>query len=743
MTDRARSRIRFGQAMALAVVLGMGTLLFAVPSKARADAREQLEQDLHRAFGSIPRSLIPSGILLDRVIPIAHPERYDGSESAPVATPAALREILHVLRRASDATPIGPSPDDLRARAHALADGGVIPIAVVDARAERLRATEMQDGAPLSSPAIETIRIFAAASLVSESRRAESISFAVERDLWIAMGLPLPSRVELDLDDGGGFRAVRFGEALTPRWTGPGRRELALRVSWDSGDRRLARFVFDAVRMGTPAPDDTLFVTASVPYEGSAGSGRAYLYLAEGHSIVENPIVVAEGFDLDDTMSWELLYELLNQENLIEDARAQGFDAVVLDFDSATDPIQRNAFVVAELLQQVGAMIDPQQDIFLVGASMGGLCSRYALSWLESQSIDARVRTFLSFDTPHGGANVPLGIQYWLDFFSEQSTDAAFLLSRLDTPAARQMLVAHHTTPPGSTGEPDPLRASFLADLSSVGDWPDSPRRIAVANGSGLQQGQGFAAAAQIISYQYRSFLVDIDGDVWAVPDQSAALIFHGRIDFVFLPADEQFVNVSGTRPWDNAPGGTRDSMFQMDTTAAPYGDIVALHPSHCFVPTVSALALPTNDLFFDVAGTPDVVSLTPFSAIRWASGNEEHVFIAPDTKAWIMNEIEAAPTGAPTSWEVRPPLVLSILPAFPNPFTDQVALRFLLGADAPVTLEIFDAAGRRTERLLNGEPLRAGTHVIPWSPKTGGVYFYRVDASGESETGRITALLR
>jgi hypothetical protein len=153
-------------------------------------------------------------------------------------------------------------------------------------------------------------------------------------------------------------------------------------------------------------------------------------------------------------------------------------------------------------------------------------------------------------------------------------------------------------------------------------------------------------------------------------------------------------------------------------------------------------MALPTNDLFFDVAGTPDVVSLTPFSAIRWAATNEEHVFIAPDTKAWIMNEFQAAPTGVPTAFATQA-LALALFPAFPNPFTDRVALSFLLGSDAPVTLDIFDAAGRRADRLLDGGMLPAGRHVLHWSPKAGGVYFYRVNAAGESAAGRITALLR
>lgn len=742
MMSRARCRTRPTWNLALAAAIAIAFALPALPCIARAGAMDRLDSELQRAFADFPRAAVPSGILLDRVIPIARPQRFDGSEAAPAATPAALREIVYELRRASEAPAAGPSADDLRARARAVADGGVIPIAVVDARAEHLRADRMEPGAPPSPQALETIRIFAAAPLVAESRRGESVSFTVERNLWSAMGRPFPSGILLDLDDGRGPRAVRFGEVLSPQWTSAGRRELTLRATWDDGDSRMGRFVFDVVRMGTPAPNDTLFVTASVPYGGSAASGRAYIYLAEGHASIENPIVIIEGFDIDDTMTWERLYELLNQENLLEDARAEGFDSVVLDFNSATDPIQRNAFLVAELLQQVGGMIDPSQDMFLVGASMGGLCSRYALAWMESQAIDARVRTFLSFDVPHGGANVPLGIQYWLDFFSDQSTDAAYLLSRLDTPAARQMLVAHHTTPPGNTGVPDPQRGSFLADLASLGNWPTSPRLVAVANGSGIQQGQGFAPAAQIISYQYRSFLVDIDGDVWALPNQTAAQIFHGRIDFVFLPADEQFVNVSGTPPWDNAPGGTRDSMFQMDTTAAPYGDIVALYPSHCFIPTVSSLALPTADLFFDVAGTPDVVSLTPFSAIHWASANEEHVFISPETKAWVMDEIEATTTGAPIL-ATEDGQLLTLLPAYPNPVRDHVAWSFSLTGGAPVSMEIFDARGRRITQPLSNAALEPGTHVVHWSPPAGGVYFYRLRCGEQVQSGKVTALGR
>jgi pimeloyl-ACP methyl ester carboxylesterase len=98
---------------------------------------------------------------------------------------------------------------------------------------------------------------------------------------------------------------------------------------------------------------------------------------------------------------------------------------VVLNFTDATDAIEKNGLLVAELIQEVQAQIDPSTSLALVGASMGGLCSRYALSYLESHGIPHRVRTWISFDSPQAGADIPLGLQHWINFFSGQSADAS------------------------------------------------------------------------------------------------------------------------------------------------------------------------------------------------------------------------------------------------------------------------------------------------------------------------------
>jgi hypothetical protein len=146
-------------------------------------------------------------------------------------------------------------------------------------------------------------------------------------------------------------------------------------------------------------------------------------------------------------------------------------------------------------------------------------------------------------------------------------------------------------------------------------------------------------------------------GNVWAVPNGGPTKIFDGRIRILFVSDTQRAVTVSGTLPYDNAPGGWRASMAQLDTTQAPYGDIVALHDAHCFVPTVSALDVSGNNLFAtDFAASP-------FDAVYSAPSNEEHVHISPLEAEELLAELDppVAVAGAPGPQ-------LAILAAAPTP---------------------------------------------------------------------------
>jgi hypothetical protein len=706
---------------------------------------------LAEVYGAIdPRSL-RTGVLYDRVLPLSGIEHFDGRPGAPARSLRAWRQVYDELRRA------GPSPE--RPAPEAVVDRGrsrrdAIPITLLFDRYERLRRDAIERGAVEvregrlhlveGTDALERHTAFAVAPLRTETWRGGDLRFVLDRaDFFSNAGTALDP-LEIDFDDGLGFRRARFGATLAVRYRTTGVKTIRVRAHV-GGEAFEAASTFAVRGLVAPLPDDTLHVTGTIPYLGAVAAGDAYVYRAPGHGAIVNPVVVVEGFDLDNTMNWDELYALLNQEGLIETLRAEGYDAVVLNFADATDYIQRNGLLLVQLLQEVQAIVGPPTTIALVGASMGGLAGRYALAYMESNAIPHSVRTYLSFDTPHLGADIPLGIQYWVRFFSGQSTEAAFLLSRLDRPAARQMLVYHYTNPPGPTGEPDPLRATFLADLAAAGDWPLGVRKVAIANGSGTTLGQGFAEGAQLVQWSYGDFFVSLLGNVWAVPSLSSRVIFDGRIRILFSDT-RQTVTVSGTQPYDNAPGGWRATMTQMDEVSAPYGDIVALHPAHCFIPTVSALAFETSDLFHDVAGDPDPLAHTPFDVVYAPAMNQEHVTITPESADWIRSEIQTGVTG------VEPPspgatAAVRVGRPTPNPSSDPVRIALTLPRAATVDIRVLGVDGREVARLAAGDR-PAGAHSVEWSGlddrgsrAPAGVYFVRIAAEGRIQTRRLVRL--
>ncbi len=679
----------------------------------------------------------PTGVLIDRVLPLSRLDRLDGSADAPAATLSRWRQAVHEMSRAAEVKPDWPDIRALQDAALANIDPREIPLAVLLGRYDRMDGVEKT----------ATAEVFAAAVLREDCYHGARIVFSLDPAHVLVQGSTRPIRYRINPDDGAGWRELDATGRLEVAYTTSGRKTVRLQAELDDGRIVHAAASLDVKRLETPPPTETWTITATETWLDIAGTGQAYVYLSDQHTTLTNPVIVVEGFDLDNTMDWPVLYDLLNQHALIDDLRAYGYDAVVLDFTEATEPIQRNAFVLTELLSQVNLAIDPDRTSALIGASMGGLVVRYALTWLEQQGEDHKVRSFISFDAPQTGADIPLGLQHWLHFFQSESTDAAYLLSRLDTPAARQMLLYHHQDPPTGSGQADPLFTDFQADLAALGDWPSGPRLVAVANGSGAGVDQGFAPGEQLIRYEYRSFLIDIDGNVWAVPDNTSTTIFDGMLNVIWpLPDTYQTVSVSGTLPWDSAPGGWRSSMAQMDTTAVEYGDIVALHDHHCFIPTISALALDVADPFHDIAGDPDLMSRTPFDQLYFPAENQEHISITAENKVWFIEEIEWAFTGV----ESTPAVAAAVLyPAAPNPFNPSTAIRFELARAEDVRLQVYDLTGRVVRTLFADRPLDPGLHTATWDGRrdnghiaASGVYMFRLEA-GEHRLHRRATLIK
>jgi hypothetical protein len=232
---------------------------------------------------------------------------------------------------------------------------------------------------------------------------------------------------------------------------------------------------------------------------------------------------------------------------------------------------------------------------------------------------------------------------------------------------------------------------------------------------------------------------------VWAVPSGGAATIFNGIIDYFFPPPDaERTVTVSGTQPYDNAPGGWRSSMADMDAVMAPFGDIVALHPNHCFIPTTSALDFATANLFHSIAADPNPLAQTPFDAIYFPSANQPHVQITSESAAWLLGEI-LVPTAAPPT---PAPAVLALHANVPNPFNPRTRLEFDVPRAGAVEVVVHDVRGAHVATLLRAHR-DAGRYAVEWDGKTAagtraasGVYLCTL-RSADGEASRRMVLLQ
>jgi len=671
----------------------------------------------------------PVTINYDRVLPLSGVEQFDGSPTASPVPVTRFRQAVFEFNRAAVQPLAWSTANELRRAGIHTDDIHAVPLALLNTHYQHQGVTS---------------RAFAVTALKTYTYRGGRVIFRLAERHYLSNDFQKLDRLVIDFDDGHGFAAVAIGSPVEVNYSSTGTKNVRVKATLDDSRVLFGWFDFRVLALAAPLPHDTLSVTATIPYNSEFGTGEAYVYLAPGHSVITNPIVMLEGFDLGNSMNWDELYALLNKENLLEDLRADGYDAVVFNFANSIDPIQKNAFATIDLLNQVQTMLYPQQTFTLIGASMGGLVGRYALAYMESNTIPHHVATYMSFDTPHKGANIPLGIQYWVNFFAPNSTEAANLLSQLSSPAARQMLVYFFADPASSSPSADPLRAVFESDLATVGNYPSIPRKVAVANGSGGMQNQGFAAGAQLIDYNANIILATVKGNVWAVPDGGPTQIFEGQYTILFGENRTQDVTVSGTLPYDSAPGGSRNSMAQMDSTAAPVGDIVALHDSHCFIPTISALDLGTSDLFFDIAGEPSLLSMTPFDAVYFPTNNQPHVDVTAENAVWLKDEIGNTATAVAGGVVPRS---THIEQNYPNPFNPTTTIRFTLESAGPVRIIVYDTAGKQIAKLID-EHRAAGPNTARWDGRddgghsvSSGIYFYRLTSGAVTETRKMVLL--
>jgi hypothetical protein len=408
--------------------------------------------------------------------------------------------------------------------------------------------------------------------------------------------------------------------------------------------------------------------------------------------------------------------------------------------------------VLVELINQMNDQKVGDEELVVLGPSMGGLIARYALSYMEQNSLDPETRLYISFDSPHRGANIPISLQYLINYLAQQVGDpdaVAIVDEVLNSPAAKEMLYDHLLAhlQAGSTYLQDPtkllpegapnFRNAFQGELDALG-FPQSVRNVAMVNGS--SQGTTTGDPGMLVVDTTLDLGSGATADVVLRFTPEAALTNNVTSFDSFLfgfPIDTYDTNAqsfSYTDGVDAAPGGTSNISAALGGGGATNPVIVAFiaalnQDDYSFIPVLSALAIDSEDDWYEA---PDIggIHSSPFVNSYIPAINEPHVTVTAASAQFALDEIRNGSLGT-LDFNLANRYQLA-----KNPVSDVIELQLDSGLSyGNVSVKAVTLTG---QEVLSQTAISPSNRIVMPHNLGSGLYFLNI----QDETGRYSLKL-
>ena len=544
---------------------------------------------------------------------------------------------------------------------------------------------------------LHSINIIAPITAISKTN---TVNFMLTNELVFNITNKSIKTIEADFNNGQGFKTINYNQKIKVSFAQAGLQNINFKITFTNGEviHQLAKFETQNKsiaknRAKSFSPNVVTTISSTIPYLGygetSAGStgflgdAEYEIFLDTTNGILDKPIFLLDGFDPGDGRDIPAIYGLMNYgtgtQNLADDIRAQGFDVIIVNFptytragtstviDGGTDYIQRNAMILVELINQINLVKVGTQKNVVVGPSMGGLISRYALRYMEMNSLNHDTRLYISFDAPHKGANVPIGFQHLFNYMAYGPLGNTAVQPIVDgffkSAAGREMLIDQleghlqtgsnfefNTTPASALlpiGCPN-FRTAFQTELNTMG-FPTTTRNISISNGAGNGTMTGTPDFEVMnhtfnISPTQRAIINTRFTPAANATNQVSRFRGQGQVFGFWVTAYESLANSKAptfTAGLDSAPGGK----FDISSIAAAAGTNPLLTEFFDnlliqyfdFIPTWSSMSVSgSNNLYTPITAT----TTTPFAASSIPTINENHITLNPQNVLFAYNEI-------------------------------------------------------------------------------------------------------
>ncbi|MFV0500186.1 MAG: T9SS type A sorting domain-containing protein [Bacteroidales bacterium] len=502
------------------------------------------------------------------------------------------------------------------------------------------------------------------------------------------------SLIEIDFGDGYGYKSYSIGDNFEILeniiYSDYGEKIISVRAVTEDQDTLISISTFKIVPKTTIIYNYNDYdIVSDIPYLGVYGEAKLRIYYNKKTNKLQKPILIVDGFDPGDTRGfasddkgkggiWGLLsYDSIGKNVHIGDRLLdEGYDLAILNFseygnniDGGADYIQRNALTCVKAIDSINILLagnNSKEQLVIIGPSMGGQITRYALKYIENNLDDFdyrghNTRLWVSLDSPHQGANIPLGAQGAIKYFVPLSGDARSKYNKIIcSQAAKQMLLFHHTTYNSNTLDctQDPLFTAYYNEINSLG-FPKNLRKVAVTNGSlnGTRTGKAEDPVFRVVLKSPQSgvtaFFLNWISGMYPLTNDLAKIKMspqYGADNKIVFEGIRYDVYQSSSRnhcSYDAASGGTLDTYHKIDTSFADYAvfETYLDQREHCFIPTKSALAFTGNhkDLC-GILNDRDLVATNeiPFdNYIGPIDANMEHVTFNQWIHAWVNKELD------------------------------------------------------------------------------------------------------
>lgn len=673
---------------------------------------QTLPQKLQHLYAPLDKAQVQTGYLFDLSWSFANPSDYRGVLTDSNYVSSDVFGMLYGAMRGSRTAASGlPSAEVYLSKIKALFSDDTIPLAAMALRFDRIRPDavdqnllSLSNGQMFDVPGRAESPYFQDTVFVAMPLKGKitsrSVSFTLPTDLWFSnLSGPVPV-ISLDPGDGQGWRTLSAGQSIAAEYPSDGEKEVVVRLEY-VGFTRYSHSKLEVLEAesgdrsgGMSWPQnlyESMHVAASESYMGAAGGATLHIFYnthnCNSVKRMVRPLIVVEGYEEYGvaSASYGKMFDLLNlkilnsaTENLTDYLYPYEYDLIYVDFDDGSDWIQRNAFVVKEVIKKVNEMkaaAGSVEENVIIGVSMGGIVSKYALLEMQANGPDHDTRLFFTYDSPLRGANIPIATQCLIKFMVDNlptyagdgisipSIDAIW--DALQAPVPRQLLKYHVNGLSGGPGLNNVEHEGFMTELDALGGL--NMRHVALSNGAGtgtfvennIVAGELFfdLDGQKIICFTLPPPLppIVLCGDVRfelrlrATGDNVLTQLFYGYIERD-IPGPS-FISTSWsvsatTKPYDTSPGGT-SNLGTAPLGSSPKGLMTALTAAgvttwgpgltathHCFIPTFSSVNASEPSNFGSpiscgaadrctTASSPEPCPYGPFSEI-----NQTHVFL-------------------------------------------------------------------------------------------------------------------